>query len=101
MYMYPEFNCLDQLIVGTDLNTTAVRYRVPEIERQIKVVKEWMQAFHGSLPYDRRNSRMIIEIGKYIVMMINVFPSKSGLSRTYSLRTIMTGKQLDFKKQCR
>ena len=46
-------------------------------------------------------SRMIIELGKYVIIMINAFPPKSGLSRTYILRTIMAGKQLDFKKQCR
>ena len=34
-------------------------------------------------------------------MMINAFPPKIGLSRTYSPCTIMMGKQLDFKKQCR
>ena len=32
-------------------------------------------------------------------MMINAFPPKSGISRTCSPRTIMMGKQLDFKKQ--
>ena len=39
MYMDPEYNCLDQLIVGMDLNTTAARDHVPDIEQQIQVVK--------------------------------------------------------------
>ena len=101
MYMDPDLNCLDKLIVGMDINTTAARDHVPEIERQIQVAKEQMRAVHGGLPYDRMTSRMIIELGKCIVMMINTFPPKSSLSRTYIPRTIMTGKQLDFKKQCR
>ena len=92
MYMDPYFNCLDQLIVGTDLNTTAARDNVPGIERQIKVVKERMREFHGGLPYDRMTICMIIELGKYVVMIINAFPPKSSLYRTYILRTIMTGK---------
>ena len=82
MYTDPEFNCLDKLIVRTDLNTTATRDHVPDIERKIKVAKERMREAHVGLPYDHMNSFMIIELGKYLVMMINAFPPKSGLSRT-------------------
>ena len=60
-----------------------------------------MQAVHGGLPYDHMTSWMIIELGKYVFMMINSFPPKSGLSHTYIPCTIIIGKQLDFKKQCR
>ena len=96
--MDPEFNCLDKLIVGTDLNTTVARDHFPKIDRKIQVLKEHMRAVHGGLPYDRITSRMIIELGKYVVIMINAFPPKSGLSCTYIPRTIMTGNQLDFNK---
>ena len=60
MYMDPEFNCLDKLIVGTDLNTTSARDHVPEIERQIQVVNKRMWEVPGGLPYNRTTSRMII-----------------------------------------
>ena len=33
--------------------------------------------------------------------MINNFPPKSGISHTYSLRTIIMGNQMKFKNQCR
>ena len=42
MHMDPEFNCLDKLIIGKDLNTTAAMYHVPEIEWKMQVVKERM-----------------------------------------------------------
>ena len=45
--------------------------------------------------------RMIIELVEYVFVMISTFPPKSGLSRKYIPRIILTGKQLDFKKQCR
>ena len=64
MHMYPAFNCLDKLIVGTDLNTTAARDHVPDIEWQIQVLKKRMWAFRGGLPYNRMTSSMIIELGK-------------------------------------
>ena len=60
-----------------------------------------MREVHGGLPYERMTSRMIIELGKYVVMMINLFPPNSGLSHTYSPRTVMKVKKLDFKNQCR
>ena len=101
MHMETEFNCLDRLIVGTDLNLTAARDHVPEIESQIQVIKERMRAVYDGLPYDRMTIHMIIELGKYLVNMINAFPKKSSISRTYSPRTIITGKQLDLNKQCR
>ena len=93
-----EFNCLGKLITGTDLNTMAARYHKPEIYIQIQVVKEYMGAVHGGLPYDRMTNRIIIEIVKYVVIMINDFPLKSGISHTYNQHTIITGKKLDFKK---
>ena len=97
--MDPEFNFLKKLIIGADLNTTAARDHVPEIKIQTQLLKDWMRAVYGGLPYDCMNSRMIIELGKYAVMMINAFPPKSGISHTYSPRTIMTGKQTYFNKQ--
>ena len=41
---------------------------------------------------------MIIEIAKHVVMFLNAFPPKIGLSNIYSSRTIMTGKSLDWNK---
>ena len=31
MYMDPDFNCLEKLIMGENLNTTSARDHVPEI----------------------------------------------------------------------
>ena len=43
-----------------------------------------MRTVYGGLPYDNMTGQMIIELGKYVVMMIKAFPPKSGISRTYS-----------------
>ena len=101
MYMYPEFNCLYKLIMDTYINKMAAMDHVLEIERQIQVIKERMCARHSGIPYNRMTRWMVIGLGKYSVMMINALPPKIGISRTYIPHTIMTYKQLDFKKQCR
>ena len=46
-------------------------------------------------------SKMVIELGKYVVMMIKAFLTKSGISRNYIPCNIMTSKQLDFKSKRR
>ena len=58
-----------------------------------------MRAHHANLPLPRFTRRMTIDLAKHVVMFLNAFPPKSGLSKTYSPRTIMTGKALDCKKR--
>ena len=86
---------------STTLNTTEVRDHVPEVDRQIQCIKECMRAHHANLPFHSFTRRMTIELAKRVVMFLNSFPPKSGLSKIYSPRTIMTGKTLDWKKSCK
>ena len=44
---------------------------------------------------------MKIELAKHVVMLLNNLPPYSGLSKTYSPRTIITGKDLDWNKSCK
>ena len=44
---------------------------------------------------------MTIELAKHVVIFLNAFPPKSGQSKTYSPRTIITGKSIDWKKICK
>ena len=44
---------------------------------------------------------MIIELARHVVMFLNAPPPKSGLSKTYSPRTIMKVKALDWNKSCK
>ena len=44
---------------------------------------------------------MTIDLTKHVAMFLNAYTPKSGLSKTYSPHTIMTGKALDWKKICK
>jgi hypothetical protein len=44
---------------------------------------------------------MIIEMLANVVLWINAFPPTSGVSKTFSPRTIMTGTTLNFNKHCK
>ena len=39
-----------------------------------------MCAVHGGLPYCRTTRWMVIELGKYVLMIINAFPPKGSIS---------------------
>ena len=60
-----------------------------------------MRAHDANLPLPIFMRRMTIELAKHVVMFLNDFPPKSGLSKTYSPRIIMTGKALDWKNSCK
>jgi hypothetical protein len=83
------------------LNTMVTSEHVPEIERQIRLVKERARAIWSTLPFKRISNRMIVELINFVVLWLNAFPPLSGVSKTYSTRTIMTGTTLDYKKHCK
>jgi hypothetical protein len=97
-----EFECLhlELLTHGVNLNTTAASEHVPDIERQIRLIKERTRALRSMLPLKNIPGRMIIEMLASVVLWINASPPASGVSKTYSPRTIMTGTALDFNKHC-
>jgi hypothetical protein len=96
-----EFECLRDDIPELNLNTTSASEHVPDIERQIRVIKERMRAIKSTLPFKRLPARIVIDMMQYAVLWLNGFPPLSGIYQTFSPRTIMTGTTLDFKKHCR
>jgi hypothetical protein len=96
-----EFEPIWNDINGTILNTTAASEHVPEIERHICVIKERARAIVSTLLFKNLPSRMIIELIHFILLWPNAFPPSSGVSNTYSPRTIVTGAALDYNKHCR
>ena len=60
MFVDPEFKSLEENVVSSTLNKTGARDHVPEVERQIQVIKERMQAHHANLPFPSFMRRMTI-----------------------------------------
>ena len=77
------------------INIASTREHVLHIKRQIRTVKEHMGEIYSTLPFTRVPGRMVIELAKYVVLWVNVFPPKSRISETYIPRTIMTRTTLD------
>ena len=60
-----------------------------------------MRAHHANLPFPSFMRHITTDLAKHVMMFLNAFPPMSGISKTYSPHTIMTGKSLDWKKSCK
>jgi hypothetical protein len=96
-----EFEKVWPLVPGLNLNTTAAKEHVPKIKRRIRVIKEQGRALLNTLPYKKMPQLILIELLYHVVLWVNAFPSKSGISETLSPREIVLQHRLDFAKHCR
>ena len=96
-----EFEKVRPLVPGLNLNTTAAKEHVPEIERRIRLIKERGRALLNTLPYKKMPQLILIELIYHVVLWLNAFPSTSGVSETLSPREIVLRHRLDFAKHCR
>ncbi len=97
-----EFEKLRNLVPVLAVNTTAAKERVPEVERRIRLIKERGRGILNTLPFKKMPQIMLIELIVYhIVLWLNAFPTKSGVSETLSPREIVMRHKLDFTKHCR
>jgi hypothetical protein len=64
-------------------------------------MKERARAIRSTLRFKHLPSRMIIELINLVTLWLNEFPPSSGISDTFSPRTIMTGTALDYEKNCK
>ncbi len=55
----------------------------------------------GMLPFDNIPWRMKIKFVYFILLWLNAFPVKTGVSLIYSPRELLVCRQLDYKKHCR
>ena len=65
---------------GLTLNTTTADKHVPQIERQIKVVNEWVHSTWNLLPYQKFPNQIISHMVENAVFWLNTLPVDSGMS---------------------
>ena len=96
-----EFEKLKPLMPQVECNTTAAKEHVSEAERTIRTLKERVRGLLTTLPFTHIPRRMKIEFIYFIVLWMNAFPVKSGISQTFSPRELLVRWRLDYKKHCR
>ena len=96
-----EFEKLRNLVPILVVNTTAAKEHVPEVERKIRLIKERGRGILNTLPFKQMPRLMLIELVYHVVLWLNAFPAKSGVSETLSPREIVYRHKLDFAKHCK
>jgi hypothetical protein len=95
-----EFEKIKPLLPTLECNTTAAKEHVSEAERTIRTLKEWMRGLLATLPFSHVPKRMKIEFVYFIVLWLNAFPVKSGISAVYLPWELIIRWRLDYKKHC-
>ena len=95
-----EFENIRPLLPNLECNTTAAKEHVSEAERTIRTIKERTRGLLATLPFSHMPQRMKIEFVYFIVLWLNAFPIKSGISSTFSPRELLVRWHLDYKKHC-
>jgi hypothetical protein len=94
----PLKSLIESMTGGPMVNFESANEHVPEIEMIIRVVEDRCRATRHSLPYERIHKLVTIHIVLNVVKLLNLFPTKGGVSDTLSPNTIMSGDTLHFKK---
>ena len=102
------FNCVTNDVDMPTMNICATNEHVPEVERTIRTIKERVRARIHTLKYNRLPKIVVSSLIKQAVINLNNLPSTSGVSKTLSPSTIITGRaspdynriRLDFGTYC-
>jgi hypothetical protein len=96
-----EFKKLRNLMPILVVNTTATKEHVPEVKRHIWLIKEHGRGILNTLLFKKMLQVILIKLIYQIVLWLNAFPTKTGMSATLSLCEIVNRHKLDFAKHCK
>ena len=104
LYVDPEFGTKafsePLMELGITVNAASANEHVAGIERETRVLKEWVRARWSTMPYQKIPIIMITELAKDVVTWLNSFPSKSSLVQTVGVRALITGVNFDYALHC-
>ncbi len=96
-----EFEKIKDLVPRLECNTTATKEHVSKAERAIRTVKERTRGVITALPFEHIPRRMKIEFVYLVVLLLNVFHVRNGVSAVYSPHELHVRWRLDYTKHCR
>jgi hypothetical protein len=73
---------------------------VPEAERNNRTIGERIRTTYHNLPYKAIPRIMLKYLAMVSTQQLNLFPAKGGVSAYLSPHTLMTGRNLNYDKQC-
>ena len=96
-----EFEKVRDKLAIFEVKTTAFRESVPEIERQLCLIMEHVRCTTSDFPFNPIPRLVLICVVYMCVMWLNAIPRKSGAVQGISPRELVTGRTVNYKKDCR
>ena len=93
----------DKLLQDDDviLNVTSATEHVPDVEKNIRSLKERSRSASSVLPYDILPKLMKMAKVKLCAFWMNLFPREGSITSIYSPRMLLLGEMADFDKICK
>ena len=82
-----------------DINISAKKEHIGEIERPIQTIKERWRVHNARLPYKKKPKIIVRTIGYHCIKWLNSSPIKM-VSKNISPRKLMTRKDVQYGKDC-
>ena len=96
-----EFEKVKDVLPLVEVNTTAAREHVPEIERHIRTIKERVRATTSQFPFNPVPKMVMIQTLYTVCLWLNAIRSISGKYCGLSPRELVLGRGVDYHKDCR
>jgi hypothetical protein len=101
MPMDNKLEKLRVLIPILAVNTTAAKEHMPKVERRIRLIKECRRGILNTLPFKKMPQIILIKLIYHVVLWLNTFLTKSGVSKMLLPHKIIYRHKLDFAKHCK
>ncbi len=96
-----KFEPLRILLPILVVKITPATEHMPEVERRIHLIKERRRGILNTLPFKKMLQVILIELIYHIVLWLNAYPTKSGVSDMLLPREIVLRQKLNFKRHCK
>ena len=95
-----EFSSLELNLQGVVVNCCAANKHRPEAERTIWVIRDQVCTYFCVMPFKRIPAIMLVELIKFCIFWLNLFPAAQGVSKTLGPRQIVVETKLDWNLHC-
>ncbi len=85
---------------NVEFNTTTAKECASEVEWTICTIKERTRGLIATLPFANIPRRMKIKFIYFVVLWLNTFPVKNGISSTFSPQELLVRWKLNYNKHC-
>ena len=96
-----EFKAIRDVVLdeaNTDLNTAAPNEHIPEVEKNVRTIKDRVRCMLHGMPYKKIPRSMKAELVITTVTLLNMIPRRAAVSDRFSPRELVTGMSLEYKK---